>query len=193
MPNTVEFYRSFSNVNDIPFENRAQIAFAGRSNVGKSSLLNRLAGQKKLAKTSKTPGRTRLINFFLVDNRFYFVDLPGYGYAKASKKDKAVWSALVESYFQKRENLKGLILLLDCRHEPTGDDQLMIDWLEANGVHYIIAMTKADKLSRGKLLSRQKQFEKRFETEVIPFSANSGIGKKELWGWIEKAVEGPSN
>ncbi len=193
MPYTAEFFRSFSNVGDIPSENRAQIAFAGRSNVGKSSLLNRLAGQKKLAKTSKTPGRTRLINFFLVGNKFYFVDLPGYGYAKASKKEKADWSALVESYFQARENLRGLILLLDCRHEPTGDDLLMIDWLETNAINYIIAMTKADKLSRGKLIGRQKQFEKRFATEVIPFSAVSGIGKKELWSWIERTVGGLSN
>lgn len=155
--------------------------------------MNRLAGQKKLAKTSKTPGRTRLINFFLVANKFYFVDLPGYGYAKASKKEKADWSALVESYFQSRENLKGLILLLDCRHEPTRDDLIMIEWLEANDINYIIAMTKADKLSRGKMIARQKEFEKRFRTGVVPFSAVSGIGKKELWNWIERIVEGPLN
>lgn len=193
MPYTAEFFRSFSNVGDIPSENRAQIAFAGRSNVGKSSLLNRLAGQRKLAKTSRTPGRTRLINFFLVGNKFYFVDLPGYGYAKASKKEKAGWSALVESYFQSRENLKGLILLLDCRHEPTRDDLIMIEWLEANDINYIIAMTKADKLSRGKMIGRRKELEKRFGTAVIPFSAVSGIGKKELWNWIERTVEGKLN
>jgi GTP-binding protein len=188
MAHSAEFYRSFSNAGEIPSDNRAQIAFAGRSNVGKSSLLNRLAGQKKLARTSKTPGRTRLINLFLIDNSFYFVDLPGYGYAKASKADKAAWGRLVENFFQRIGNLKGLVLLLDCRRDPSEDDMTMIDWLESSGVNYMIALTKADKLSRSRLIQKQKQVEKAFSVEVIPFSTLSGIGRNEIWAWIDRAV-----
>ncbi len=193
MAHSAEFYRSFSNAGEIPSDNRAQIAFAGRSNVGKSSLLNRLVGQKKLARTSKTPGRTRLINLFLIDNSFYFVDLPGYGYAKASKADKAAWGKMVEKFFEKKLNLKGLVLLLDCRRDPTEDDMIMIDWLDSSGINYIIALTKADKLSKSRLIQKQKQLEKAFSVEVIPFSTLSGIGRNEIWAWIDRAVKNRAN
>lgn len=188
MPYTAEFFCSYNSAETIPSDNRAQIAFAGRSNVGKSSLINRLVNQKKLAKTSKTPGRTRLLNFFLIDSRFYFVDLPGYGYAKASKKDRAEFGAMVEGYFRLRKNLEGLILLMDCRREPSDDDLMMIDWLEQNDINYLVALTKSDKLSRNKLFQQQNKIKKRFGIEVIPFSAQTGIGKRELWSWIDETV-----
>lgn len=183
------FFCSYKDVRKIPSDGRAQIAFAGRSNVGKSTLLNRLVGQKKLAKTSKTPGRTRLINFFLIKDSYYFVDLPGYGFAKASKKEKNEWGRMVEDYFQKRKNLKGLILLLDCRREPNDDDLMLLDWLQTEKIEFTIALTKADKLSKSKLINKVKAVERDFEIKPIPFSSLSGIGRKELWKWIDETVD----
>ncbi|MFQ5453203.1 MAG: ribosome biogenesis GTP-binding protein YihA/YsxC [Candidatus Zixiibacteriota bacterium] len=124
-----QFIGSFFNLDQLPKDDRPQIAFAGRSNVGKSTLINKLTGQKKLAKVAKTPGKTRSINFYLADNQFYFVDLPGYGYARASKKERAGWGKLIEDYFNNNYLLVGLILLLDCRREATDDDLQLIDWL----------------------------------------------------------------
>ncbi len=183
------FFCSYKDVGKIPSDDRAQIAFAGRSNVGKSTLLNRLVNQKKLAKTSKTPGRTRLLNFFLIQDTYYFVDLPGYGFAKASKKDKNEWGRMVESYFQERKNLKGLILLLDCRREPNDDDLMLLNWLKSENIAFTIALTKADKLGKNKLYSKVKEIKKDFCIEPIPFSSLSGIGRKELWKWINDTVE----
>lgn len=183
------FFCSYKDVGKIPSDGRAQIAFAGRSNVGKSTLLNRLVGQKKLAKTSKTPGRTRLINFFLINDSYYFVDLPGYGFAKASKKDKNEWGRMVEAYFQERKNLKGLILLLDCRREPNNDDLMLLDWLQTEKIGFTIALTKADKLSKSKLINKIRAVKKDFGIEPIGFSSLSGIGRKELWKWINDTVD----
>ena len=188
MAQNAVYYGSYSDVRKIPSDNRAQIGFAGRSNVGKSTLLNTLVGQKKLARTSKTPGRTRLINFFLIDNKFYFVDLPGYGYAKASKMERIQWGRLVESYFKKRRYLKGLVLLLDCRREPNDNDLMMLDWLVSEKVPFIVALTKSDKLSKNNLIRKIREIENDYNMDVIPFSAQSGLGKKELWQWIETAL-----
>lgn len=187
------FFCSYKDVGKIPSDGRAQIAFAGRSNVGKSTLLNRLVGQKKLAKTSKTPGRTRLINFFTINDSYYFVDLPGYGFAKASKKDKNEWGRMVERYFQERKNLKGLILLLDCRREPNDDDLMLLDWLRSEKIEFTIALTKADKLSKSKLINKIRALKKDFGIESIPFSSLSGIGRKELWKWINNTVGSQGN
>jgi len=183
------FFCSYKDPGKIPSDDRAQIAFAGRSNVGKSTLLNNLVNQRKLAKTSKTPGRTRLLNFFLIQDSYYFVDLPGYGFAKASKKDKNEWGRMVEEYFQQRKNLKGLILLLDCRRDPNDDDLMLLDWLVSENIEFTIALTKADKLSRSKLLNKIRVVKKDFGIEPIPFSSLSGIGRKELWKWINDTVE----
>lgn len=188
MINSAVFFCSYKDPGKIPSDGLTQIAFAGRSNVGKSTLLNCLVNQKKLAKTSKTPGRTRLINLFLIDNRYYFVDLPGYGYAKASKKEKYEWDRMVEIYFQRRENLKGLILLLDCRRIPNDDDLMLIDWLRQENIKFTVALTKADKLSKSRLLSKARETEREFGIKPIPFSSLSGIGRKELQKWIDETV-----
>ena len=188
MAQNAVYYGSYSDVRKIPSDNRAQIGFAGRSNVGKSTLLNILAGQKKLARTSKTPGRTRLINLFLINDSFYFVDLPGYGYARASKAERQRWGRLVEDYFKHRRGLKGLILLLDCRREPNDDDLMMLDWLVVEKVPFVVALTKSDKLSKNNLIKKAREIESNYNLDVIPFSAQSGLGKKELWQWINAAL-----
>ena len=191
MPLNAVFYRSYADARKIPSDRRPQIAFAGRSNVGKSSLLNKVVGQKRLAKTSKTPGRTRLLNFFLINDRYYFVDLPGYGYAKASESDKRQWGKLVNEYLEGSESLKGLCFLLDCRRDPNEDDLLMLEWLESGKINYVVILTKADKLSRSNLIKKSREIEKIFKVTPIPFSSLSGIGKKELMRWIEDVVSSP--
>jgi len=188
MPLNAKFLGSYSDARKIPSDNRPQVAFAGRSNVGKSSLLNKLVGRKNLAKTSKTPGRTQLINFFIVNDRFYFVDLPGYGYAKASVKAREEWGKLVDSYLETSENLKGLCFLLDCRRDPNEDDLMMIEWLDAREIEYAIILTKADKLSRNQLNKKIREIEDAFRTRPIPFSVNTGAGKKELLRWFDEVI-----
>jgi len=185
----VTLFGSYNDARKTPADIRPQIAFVGRSNVGKSSLLNRLANRHKLAKTSKTPGRTRRIDFFLVDERFYLVDLPGYGYVKAGVEARKKWGQLVENYLQNVDNLKGLVFLLDCRREPNNDDMIMLDWLNANDINFVIALTKADKLKRGALSQKNKNIRDQFGVETIPFSTISGIGKNELIKWIDSVLK----
>jgi len=182
------FVGSYKDVRRIPADNRPQIAFAGRSNVGKSTLLNKLVGKKKLAKTSKTPGRTQMINFFLINDKYYFVDLPGYGYAKASPQAKKEWGRLVDNYLEQSPHLKGIVFLLDCRRDPNEDDLMMIDWIENSGIGYAIILTKADKLSKSRILKKTNEIETAFRQKPIPFSSMSGIGKIELSRWIEEIV-----
>ena len=172
-----------------PRDEGAEIAFSGRSNVGKSSLINALLSQKGLAKTSSTPGKTRQINYFRINEVFYFVDLPGYGYAKAPKRERVDWGRLVEPYLKKRETLLGLVQLIDARHDPTESDLQMVAWLCAYGIPFLIALTKSDKLSAGKL-SAQIQRTRQMLSEwgdfpIVPFSAKSGLGKDKVWKWIE--------
>ena len=192
MPLSAVFYRSYADARKIPQDSRPQIAFAGRSNVGKSSLLNRLVGLKRLAKTSKTPGRTRLVNFFLINEKYYYVDLPGYGYAKASESEKRQWGKLVNDYLENSTDLRGVCFLLDCRREPNADDLIMIDWLQSSKIEFAIVLTKADKLSRSNLMKKKKEIEKIFKVTPIPFSSVSGIGKRELIKWIEDLVGNPN-
>lgn len=161
---------------------------AGRSNVGKSSLLNRLVGQKKMAKVSSTPGKTRSLNFFLMNDRYYLVDLPGYGYAKVSKSMKKEWQRLIGEYLDKSSTLIGLVLLLDVRREPNDEDHQLMEWLAARGVPVLVAVTKADKVKRGQVIQKVAQIEKEFGLPAIPFSTVSGMGKKELMGSIETLV-----
>ena len=175
------FTGSFYNISQLPKDRLPQIAFAGRSNVGKSSLLNKLVGSKKMAKTSSTPGKTRSLNFFLVNNRFYFVDLPGYGYAKVQKKIKESWGKLVEDYLLKSDFLIGLVFLVDCRRELTVEDMQLLQWLSNRQTPVVVVITKTDKLSRDKINRKVKQVESELALTAIPFSTVTGLGKKELF------------
>ncbi|MDN5293036.1 MAG: GTP-binding protein [Eubacteriales bacterium] len=179
--------------NQFPRTPYPEVAFAGRSNVGKSSLLNKLVNRKNLAHTSSSPGKTRTINFYLVNDQFFLVDLPGYGYAQVSKEVRKKWGELIENYLRERENLKGVVLLVDARHEPTEDDRLMYDWLAYYRVPVVVVATKADKISRGKYLPQEKVIRQKLGlgegVPVLFFSARTGQGREELWklilGWIE--------
>ena len=160
-----------------------EIAFAGRSNVGKSSLLNSLVRRRSFARVSRTPGRTREINFFRVNNGFVFVDLPGYGYARVSKEKKAEWRPLIEAYLRRTSQLRGIVLLLDIRREPSDDDRAMLDFLAEAEVPTIVALTKTDKLSKTAARERAAEISRALNLDtdqVIPFSAQTGEGRVEL-------------
>jgi len=160
-----------------------EIAFAGRSNVGKSSLLNKLVRRKAFARVSKTPGRTREINFFRVNNEFVFADLPGYGYAKISRERSSAWGPMIESYLRRSPTLRGVVQLLDVRHDPTDDDRTMLDFLADVGVPTLFVVTKTDKLSKGAVSGRILELGKQLdvpEEQFIAFSATTGAGRDEL-------------
>jgi len=190
-----EFVVSAAGAAQFPRDGLPEVAFAGRSNVGKSSLLNRLVGQKGLAITSKTPGRTRLVNFFRIDGRIYFVDLPGYGYAAAPKSLRETWGELVEGYLRARGELRGVVFLLDIRREPTDRDLEMRGLLEEAGLPWIPVLTKADKVGRSerpKLIHRiAKGLALPDPRQTIPFSATTGEGSRELWAAIAERVRAP--
>lgn len=169
-----------------------EIAFAGRSNVGKSSLLNALVRRKAFARVSRTPGRTRELNFFAVNDQFMLVDLPGYGYAKISKEKKAAWKPLISSYLHTSPYLRGVVLLLDIRHDPTADDRIMLETLGDIGVPTLIALTKVDKLgvqARAKRVRELCAKAELDEEQVIPFSAHDNIGRDELAGTLMALLE----
>ena len=151
-----EFIISAVKRNQYPVDNRAEIAFVGRSNVGKSSIINSLTNRKKLAKVSSTPGKTRLVNFFLINNDFYLVDLPGYGYAKVSKAEKDSWGKTIEMYLTGRDQLKRIVLLVDSRHKPTGDDVMMYEWAKHFGYDVVVVATKSDKLKNSEFKKNEK-------------------------------------
>jgi GTP-binding protein len=160
-----------------------EVAFAGRSNVGKSSLINCLLERKKLVRTSRTPGQTQMINFFLINDAFYFVDLPGYGFARVSQRVRASWRPMMEAYFRKRDSLQGVVLILDARHPPTPDDLQLWNWLVDQGITGIPVLTKIDKISRGKWNSSQKQAAAALGTEadrIVLFSAETGYGREDI-------------
>lgn len=169
-----------------------EVSFIGRSNVGKSSLLNSLIGRKNLARISSTPGKTRGLYFYLLNDAFCFVDLPGYGYAKVSKKERERWAPIIEDYLAKRSSLRGCLHLIDCRHEPTADDQQMSQWLRAHTIPTISVATKADKLSRSALLQQLKVIRSGlglFEADrLLPFSAQTGAGRDQLWQEIRSLL-----
>jgi GTP-binding protein len=172
-----------------------EIAFAGRSNVGKSSLLNRLIHRKKFARVSNTPGRTREVNFFKVNGQFVLVDLPGYGYARISKEKRAEWKPLIESYLRRSPQLRGIVHLLDVRHDPTDDDRQMLDFLGEIGVPTIVVLTKIDKLRASERKRRIPQLAAMLgldDDQMIPFSAVSGEGRDELGEAMESLLLQPS-
>ena len=167
-----------------------EVAFAGKSNVGKSSLINCMINRKALARTSQNPGKTRTINFYNVEDKLYFVDLPGYGYAKAPKSEQQKWGKMIEGYLLKREELKAIIMLVDIRHEPGENDLMMYDWLKHYGHNIIIVATKSDKLKRSQLDKHKKMLKNAFGLEkdeiLLPFSSETRSGKEELWEIIEQ-------
>ncbi len=163
------------------------IAFSGRSNVGKSSLINCLIGQSKLARISSTPGRTQLINFFLIDDSWMFIDLPGYGYARVPKKIRAQWGPMIEELLSECSFLEMTIVLVDSRHEATTLDKLMVDWLRQYGITFTVVATKIDKVARSKRVKSIKELQKDLGvSRIIPFSSVTGEGKNELWEEISK-------
>jgi GTP-binding protein len=175
-----------------PDSSLPEIAFAGRSNVGKSSLLNTLVRRKSFARVSRTPGRTREINFFRINNSFVLVDLPGYGYARISKERKAEWRPMIESYLRRTTQLRGIVQLLDIRREPSEDDRAMLDFLAELEVPTIVALTKADKLSKSGALAQTGAISKSLMLEpdqVIQFSAQTGDGRVELLEAIMDLLE----
>jgi GTP-binding protein len=175
-----------------PESSLPEVAFAGRSNVGKSSLLNTLVRRKSFARVSRTPGRTREINFFRINDGFVFVDLPGYGYARISKEKKAGWKPLIESYMRRTTQLRGIVLLLDIRRDPSDDDRAMLDFLAEMEVPTLVALTKKDKLSKAAAVERAAEISRALalpSEQVIPFSAQTGEGRLELLEAITELVE----
>ena len=180
----------------LPENSLPEFAFAGKSNVGKSSLINALINRKALARTSAQPGKTQTINFYNVEEQLYFVDLPGYGYAKVSQEIKEKWGKMIEKYLQKSKQLKLVFLLIDIRHEPSANDKNMYEWIEYNGFEPIIIATKLDKINRSQVAKHVKMLRTglglKKETVLIPFSAETKQGKEEIWSVIESylSVEG---
>ncbi|MFN2498437.1 MAG: ribosome biogenesis GTP-binding protein YihA/YsxC [Pyrinomonadaceae bacterium] len=186
---SAEFLKSSFQESDWPRDLKPEIAFMGRSNVGKSSVINSLLNTRGLARTSNTPGRTQSLNFFDINTSFRFVDLPGFGYARVPKSLRLGWGEMVTSYLAKRQQLVLSIQLVDSRHEPTKLDLQLHEWLEHSAKPRLIVATKSDKLSNNDLKMSLKRAQRVFKTEtVIAFSAKSGSGREELWRTIEKSL-----
>ncbi|MDO5406931.1 MAG: ribosome biogenesis GTP-binding protein YihA/YsxC [Eubacteriales bacterium] len=176
----------------LPDNEHPEFAFAGKSNVGKSSLINALMNRKSFARTSSQPGKTQTINFYNINDELYYVDLPGYGYAKVSVEVKAKWGKMIERYLQKSPMLKCVFLLIDIRHEPSANDKLMYDWIISNGYHPVIIATKMDKLKRSQIQKQVKIVREGLGLEkggtIIPFSAETKQGREEIWALIESMM-----
>jgi GTP-binding protein len=187
---SARFVKSAKQANDFPKDRKPEIAFCGRSNSGKSSLLNALTNSQGLARTSSSPGRTQLINFFLVDGQTYYVDLPGYGYAKVPKGIRDTWGEMVEGYLRNREPLKLAIMLVDSRIPPTDSDRTMKKWLDHFGIPNLVVLTKSDKISRNELTKAQKICAETLQTkEIIAFSAITDFGKEAVLKKIRDAID----
>lgn len=180
-----------SKIPDNPFN---EVAFAGKSNVGKSSMINALLNRKSLARTSAQPGKTQTINFYNINDAFYLVDLPGYGYAKANEAVKAQWGKMIERYLRSSKKLKAVFLLIDIRHEPSANDKQMYQWILYQGYHPIIIATKMDKLNRSQIPKAVKTVKQGLEAEkdavVIPFSAQTKQGREEIYDLIDNLLTG---
>ena len=187
---SAEFLKSALKEADWPHDNIPEIAFLGRSNVGKSSLINSLLGVRGLARTSSTPGRTQVLNFFLINRQFRVVDLPGYGYARAPKAVKAEWSSAAEEYLAKRQQLVLSIHIVDSRHEPSKHDLQLHEWLVHHHKPHLIVATKSDKLSKNELGRNVKRAARAFKSDnLIIYSATKREGRDRLWSAIEKSLK----
>lgn len=179
----------------LPENTLPEIAFAGKSNVGKSSLINALMNRKSYARISATPGKTQTINFYNINQEFYLVDLPGYGYAKVSEQEKQKWGQMVERYLHGSKQLRAVFLLIDIRHDPSANDRIMYDWIISNGFHPIIIATKADKINRSQLQKQIKAVRQGLgvdrDTIVIPFSAQTKQGRDEIYDLIDGMMGQP--
>ena len=186
--NKAEFFASYGTFSQIPQSQNIEIAFAGHSNVGKSTLINKLFNRKNLARVSSVPGKTATINFYKLEN-IYFVDLPGYGYAKVSKSEKERWSGLIEGYLEADRNLRLVFMLIDMRHAPTKDDVQMVNYLIDTEMPFVIVLTKADKLNKSEREKRMKAFENEIpcfsDIHSIPFSSQTFEGVEELREIVE--------
>lgn len=176
----------------LPDNTKPEFAFAGKSNVGKSSLINALMNRKAYARTSSQPGKTQTINFYNINDALYYVDLPGYGYAKVTLEVKAKWGKMIENYLQKSPMLKLVFLLIDIRHEPSANDKTMYDWIVYNGYQPVIIATKLDKINRSQVQKHMKMVRQGLgigqEVTVIPFSAETKQGRDEIWALIEEMM-----
>ena len=177
----------------LPENIHPEVAFAGKSNVGKSSLINALMNRKSLARTSAQPGKTQTINFYNINNAFYYVDLPGYGYAKVSLEAKEKWGKMIERYLRRSRMLKMVFLLVDIRHDPSANDKSMYDWIVYNGYHPVIIATKLDKINRSQVAKHTKAIRQGLgmapEDILIPFSAETKQGREEIWELLEGKLQ----
>lgn len=190
--NNAEFYTSYGSFKQIPPSERTEIAFSGRSNVGKSSLINKIFNRKSLARVSAVPGKTATINFYSLEN-LYFVDLPGYGYAKVAKSDKERWGSLIEGYLHDDRELALVFQLIDFRHPPTSDDLMMVNFLIDSEIPFVVVLTKADKLSKKQREERREALLTELpcaeDITIIEFSAQTGEGRDEIRAIIEEIAE----
>lgn len=177
----------------LPDTGQLEVAFAGKSNVGKSSLINALMNRKSLARTSSQPGKTQTINFYHINDELYFVDLPGYGYAKANVEIKAKWGKMIEKYLFSSKNLKAVFLLIDIRHEPSSNDKLMYEWISSQGFEPIVIATKLDKIKRSQIQKQTALIRKTLnipsDSMIFPFSAETKQGRDEIWEAIERLMD----
>ena len=191
---TAEFVKGAVAPEQFPRDGFPQVAFAGRSNVGKSSLINSLVNRKNLARTSRTPGRTQEINFFLINGNFFFVDLPGFGYAKVPLRVKKTWDAMITRCLVENPALKMVVFILDARRIPSEGDKAFIKWLEAHRISYVLVVTKSDKLSRMALLNNLRLIKATLQApegvEMIPYSARTLLGREKLLEVLGRAVRG---
>ena len=191
---TVELETVCGITSTIPDTGKPEVAFAGKSNVGKSSLINALMNRKSLARTSAQPGKTQTINFYNINEEMYLVDLPGYGYAKVSQSEKEKWGKLIEKYLKKSKHLKAVFLLVDIRHEPGANDKQMYEWITYNGYKPIIIATKLDKIKRSQIQKQMKIIREGLgldkESALIPFSAETKQGREEIWELMDSICSG---
>lgn len=188
----VEMIGSFVRPEQFPEDGLPEFALAGRSNVGKSSFINRMIGRKAMARISSKPGKTQQLNFYKIEEQLYYVDVPGYGYAKVSKSERAAWGRMIEQYFMGREQLRAVVLIVDIRHNPTSDDCMMYDFLKHYNIPVIVVATKADKIPKGKWDKHKKIVRETLQMDkqdpLIVFSSEKGLGLEQAWAEIESRM-----